>query len=166
MPAIQPSYHAVDVANQDNDARATSNQPSDGRASSARNAAAAMSLSKLVKDVERGLGESQNQRDARVESLWAKLDPGRTGELDLKGLRKGFRKIDHRKQPLPEQLSAGSERAADQDDTALKNADELLRQIMDEVDTNHDGKIQYEGTFRSWWSCKNPFAWSKLEHHH
>lgn len=29
--------------------------------------------------------------------------------------------------------------------TALKNANELLKQIMKEVDTNHDGKIQYEG---------------------
>lgn len=27
----------------------------------------------------------------------------------------------------------------------MKNADHLLRQIMDEVDTNRDGKIQYKG---------------------
>ncbi|KND92672.1 Calcium-binding mitochondrial carrier SAL1 [Tolypocladium ophioglossoides CBS 100239] len=81
-----------------------------------------MSVSKLVNDVERGFGESQNQRDVRVEALWAKLDPSRTGELDLKGLQKGFRKIDH----------------------PMKNADELLKQIMDEVDTNRDGRIQYE----------------------
>jgi hypothetical protein len=27
----------------------------------------------------------------------------------------------------------------------LKNAHDLLKQIMNEVDTNHDGKIQYEG---------------------
>lgn len=31
----------------------------------------------------------------------------------------------------------------------MKNADELLKQIMDEVDTNRDGRIQYEGTFHS-----------------
>ncbi|POR35699.1 Calcium-binding mitochondrial carrier SAL1, partial [Tolypocladium paradoxum] len=122
LSAVQPSCHAVAIANQADDARATPNQPGHGRASPARYAAAAMSVSKLVNDVERGLGESQNQRDARVEALWAKLDPGRTGELDLKGLQKGFRKIDH----------------------PMKNADELLKQIMDEVDTNHDGRIQYE----------------------
>ncbi|KAM4066903.1 mitochondrial carrier protein [Hirsutella rhossiliensis] len=81
-----------------------------------------MSVSKLVLAAERGLEESQNQRDARVEALWLQLDPSRTGELDLKGLRKGFRKIDH----------------------PMKNADHLLRQIMEEVDTNGDGKIQYE----------------------
>lgn len=61
-----------------------------------------MSVSKLVLDAERGLDESQNQRDARVEALWLQLDPGRTGELDLRGLRKGLRKIDHRElRPWP-----------------------------------------------------------------
>lgn len=55
-----------------------------------------MCPSKLVAELEHGLEESQNQRDARVEQLWAKLDPGRAGELDLKALQKGFCKIDHR----------------------------------------------------------------------
>lgn len=55
-----------------------------------------MSVSKLVRDAEHGIGESQNQRDARVEELWASLEPERTGELDLKGLKKGLRRIDHR----------------------------------------------------------------------
>ena len=59
-----------------------------------------MSPSKLVAEVEHGLEESQNQRDARVEHLWAKLDPGKTGELDFKALQKGFRKIDHRGWPV------------------------------------------------------------------
>ncbi|KAL6860968.1 mitochondrial carrier domain-containing protein [Trichoderma novae-zelandiae] len=58
----------------------------------------------------------------RVESLWAQLGPSANGELDLKALRKGFRKIDH----------------------PLKNADAMLKKIMTEVDTNGDGKIQYE----------------------
>ncbi|PFH60313.1 hypothetical protein XA68_11159 [Ophiocordyceps unilateralis] len=71
---------------------------------------------------ERELEESQYQRDARLEALWAQLDPGRTGELDLKGLKRGLRKIDH----------------------PLKNADHLLKQIMNEVDTNHDGRIQFQ----------------------
>lgn len=55
----------------------------------------------LVTDVERQFGESQNERDVRVERLWSKLDPSGKGELDLKGLRKGFRRIDHRK-PHPQ----------------------------------------------------------------
>ncbi|KAG6014927.1 hypothetical protein E4U54_004578 [Claviceps lovelessii] len=81
-----------------------------------------MSVTKLVTDVERQFGESQNERDVRVERLWSKLDPSRKGELDLKGLQKGFRRIDH----------------------PFKNANHLLKQIMKEVDTNRDGKIQYE----------------------
>ncbi|KAG5922526.1 hypothetical protein E4U42_005438 [Claviceps africana] len=81
-----------------------------------------MSVTKLVTDVERQFGESQNERDRRVERLWARLDPSGKGELDLKGLEKGFRRIDH----------------------PLKNANHLLKQIMREVDTNRDGKIQYE----------------------
>ncbi|KAH7149798.1 mitochondrial carrier domain-containing protein [Dactylonectria estremocensis] len=81
-----------------------------------------MSVSKLVRDAEHGIGESQNQRDARVEELWASLEPERTGELDLKGLKKGLRRIDH----------------------PMKNADEMLKRIMGEVDKDRDGKIQYE----------------------
>lgn len=42
------------------------------------------------------MAESQNQRDHRVEELWQKLDPQKKGELDLKGLQKGLRKMDHR----------------------------------------------------------------------
>ncbi|KAI7782276.1 calcium dependent mitochondrial carrier protein [Diaporthe eres] len=69
-----------------------------------------------------GMEESQNQRDNRVEDLWRKLDPQGTGELDLKGLQKGLRRIDH----------------------PMKNADDLLGEIVNVVDTNRDGKIQYE----------------------
>lgn len=104
-----------------------------------------MGVSKLVLDAERGLEESQNQRDARVEALWLQLDPGRTGELDLKGLRKGFRRIDHR-ELRPAALALGNRINAHAAHTAMKNADDLLQQIMEEVDTNRDGKIQYEGT--------------------
>lgn len=43
--------------------------------------------------------ESQNQRDARVEELWRKLDPKHKGELDLKGLQRGLKRIDHRELP-------------------------------------------------------------------
>lgn len=53
-------------------------------------------VSKLETEVERELAESQNQRDARVEALWRKLDPQGAGELDYKGLQRGLTRIDHR----------------------------------------------------------------------
>lgn len=55
-----------------------------------------MSKSNLATEVETGLSETQNQRDVRVEELWVKLDPNRTGELDFRGLQRGFKKLDHR----------------------------------------------------------------------
>ncbi|KAL4732571.1 hypothetical protein ACLX1H_001588 [Fusarium chlamydosporum] len=80
-----------------------------------------MSVTSIVEGVEEGLREPQNSRDARVEKLWASLEPDHTGELDLKGLKKGLRRIDH----------------------PMKNADDMLKRIMEEVDKNGDGKIQY-----------------------
>lgn len=77
----------------------------------------------MVTDVEMEMKESQNQHDRRVEELWKKLDPQATGELDIKGLQKGLRRIDH----------------------PLQNADDMLREVVKVVDTNRDGKIQYEG---------------------
>jgi solute carrier family 25 phosphate transporter 23/24/25/41 len=35
--------------------------------------------------------------DARVEELWATLDSRKKGHLDLPGLKKGLRKLDHRR---------------------------------------------------------------------
>lgn len=34
--------------------------------------------------------------DARVEELWATIDLRKQGQLDLAGLKKGLRKLDHR----------------------------------------------------------------------
>lgn len=45
--------------------------------------------------------ENQNSRDARIEQLWNNLDPQNKGELDFNGLKKGLRRIDHRKSPCP-----------------------------------------------------------------
>lgn len=50
----------------------------------------------MVTELEMELAESQNQRDARIEQLWRKLDFQRKGELDWKALQKGLKKIDHR----------------------------------------------------------------------
>ncbi|KAL7624482.1 hypothetical protein AAE478_006047 [Parahypoxylon ruwenzoriense] len=76
----------------------------------------------MVTKLEMEMAESQNQRDARVEQLWRKLDYQGKGELDWKGLQKGLRRIDH----------------------PMKNADEMLKTIIKVVDTNGDGKVQYE----------------------
>ncbi|KAF4628020.1 hypothetical protein G7Y89_g10133 [Cudoniella acicularis] len=59
--------------------------------------------------------ESQNSRDARIEQLWHKLDPQNKGELDLNGLRK-----------------------------ALKNANDMLKDVVKAMDKNGDQIIQYE----------------------
>ena len=41
--------------------------------------------------------ESQKAQDAHVEKLWRTLDTCGEGELDLNGLKKGLRKMDHRR---------------------------------------------------------------------
>lgn len=67
--------------------------------------------------------ESQNSRDARIEELWKKLDTQNKGEIDLKGLQRGLKIIDH----------------------PLKNANDMLRDIVKVIDKNGDQVIQYEG---------------------
>ncbi|KAJ4306823.1 hypothetical protein N0V88_000194 [Collariella sp. IMI 366227] len=81
-----------------------------------------MKITDVVSEIEVHMEEPQNQRDQRVEELWRKLDPAGRGELDFKGLQKGLRRIDH----------------------PLKNADEMLKAIISQLDTSGDGKIQYE----------------------
>ncbi|KAH6711113.1 mitochondrial carrier domain-containing protein [Leptodontidium sp. MPI-SDFR-AT-0119] len=66
--------------------------------------------------------ESQNSRDARIEKLWKKLDPQSKGELDLNGLKKGLTRIDH----------------------PLKNANDMLKDVIKAMDKNGDEMIQYE----------------------
>lgn len=41
-------------------------------------------------------GESKDERDTRVARLWETLDTRKEGHIDLNGLKKGFKKIDHR----------------------------------------------------------------------
>ncbi|KAI4132936.1 MAG: hypothetical protein LQ347_002348 [Umbilicaria vellea] len=66
-------------------------------------------------------GESQKARDTRVEKLWQDLDTRKEGQLDIKALKKGLRKIDH----------------------PLKNADGMLQDVFNAVDLGGDGRIQY-----------------------
>lgn len=68
-------------------------------------------------------GESKDERDRRIAKLWETLDTRREGQIGFSGLKKGLRKIDH----------------------PLKNADNMLRSVMQAVDTNGDGQIQYDG---------------------
>lgn len=87
--------------------------------------------------------ESQNSRDARVEALWRQLDPDGKGELDLPGLRRGLKRMDHRQSSFvtacPTSLKLTSI-------LALKNAHGFLEDVMKAVDSSGDGKIQFEGT--------------------
>jgi solute carrier family 25 phosphate transporter 23/24/25/41 len=73
--------------------------------------------------METEISESQNSRDARIEALWRRLDPQGRGELDINGLQKGLRKIDH----------------------PLKNANDLLKDVVKAMDKNNDQIIQYDG---------------------
>jgi hypothetical protein len=41
-------------------------------------------------------GESEDERDERVAKLWDTLDTRKEGHIDLTGLKKGLKKIDHR----------------------------------------------------------------------
>ncbi|KAI0154469.1 mitochondrial carrier [Xylariaceae sp. FL1272] len=81
-----------------------------------------MKIPDVVTDLQMDMAESQNERDARVEKLWKQLDYQGKGELDWKGLQRGLRKIDH----------------------PMKNADDMLKNIIKVVDTDGDGKMQYE----------------------
>lgn len=41
-------------------------------------------------------GESNDERDERVARLWESLDTRKEGQIDLSGMKKGLKKIDHR----------------------------------------------------------------------
>jgi solute carrier family 25 phosphate transporter 23/24/25/41 len=88
-------------------------------------------------------GESPNAQDARVEELWRRLGGDGKGYLDLAGLKKGLRKMDHRTlcnvAYVLLQVSEAHPRPA------LKNATTLLRDVLEAIDTNHDGRVSYTG---------------------
>jgi len=66
-------------------------------------------------------GESRESREKRIQELWQKLDTSSAGQIDLTGLKKGLKKLDH----------------------PLKNADDLLHDVLKAVDTSGDGRIQF-----------------------
>ncbi|KAI4089023.1 MAG: hypothetical protein LQ348_002746 [Seirophora lacunosa] len=63
----------------------------------------------------------RHAQDERVEKLWRTLDTRKEGHLDARGLKQGLKKIDH----------------------PLKNADDMLQDVLKAVDTDGDGHIQY-----------------------
>lgn len=65
--------------------------------------------------------ETQDHRDERILKLWRKLDSAEEGQIDIHGLKKGLKKIDH----------------------PLKNADGLLHDVLKAVDSSGDGQIQF-----------------------
>lgn len=66
--------------------------------------------------------ESYHDREKRIKGLWKTLDPKQDGQIDIDGLRKGLKKMDH----------------------PLKDADTLLQEVLNAVDTSGDERIQYQ----------------------
>ena len=83
--------------------------------------------------------DGQKAQDARVEGLWRKLDTQNEGHLDIKGLKLGLNKMDHRKPPLIIIVVILNFVQA------LRNADDLLQDVLSAVDSDDDGLIQYNG---------------------
>lgn len=96
-------------------------------------------------------GESETERERRVAKLWETLDIKKEGHLDLNGLKKGLKKIDHREHcqfvssACPLNLARWWLLTHVLFAPALKNADEMLQNILRVVDTNGDGYIDYSG---------------------
>ncbi|CAK1357991.1 Calcium-binding mitochondrial carrier SAL1 [Cercospora beticola] len=67
-------------------------------------------------------GESQAQREARLRSLWLKLDTKRKGTLDFEALKRGLVAANH----------------------PLKDADNMIKDMLTACDIDHDGKISYD----------------------
>lgn len=86
--------------------------------------------------------ESKDERDERVAKLWEKLDTRREGHIDLPGLKKGLKNIDHREFGRPALRIPTNHFFP-----ALKNADEMVVNVLQEVDTNCDGRIDQAGKY-------------------
>ncbi|KAM0715920.1 hypothetical protein Q7P37_008434 [Cladosporium fusiforme] len=67
-------------------------------------------------------GESREERDARIKALWEQLDTKKKGNVDLPALKHGLTKMNH----------------------PLKNADNLIQDILHAADINRDGKISFD----------------------
>ncbi|KAM3510490.1 hypothetical protein MY11210_005840 [Beauveria gryllotalpidicola] len=81
-----------------------------------------MSVSTGIQEARKAFVSPDNGHDDLVELLWNCLGPSPHGDLDYNGLQRGFRRLDH----------------------PMKNADSMVKKILTEVDSNGDGKIQYQ----------------------
>ena len=48
-------------------------------------------------DGQRPDAERKSAEDRRIDALWATLDAGRAGSIDVRDLKRGLRAMDHRK---------------------------------------------------------------------
>ncbi|KAJ5782610.1 hypothetical protein N7457_004384 [Penicillium paradoxum] len=85
-------------------------------------------------------GESKDERDERVAKLWETLDTRQEGHIDLTGLKKGLKKIDH----------------------PLKNADDMVLSVVRKVDTNGDGRID-QAEFRAFLDHTENGLWQMFQ---
>ncbi|ATY61656.1 calcium dependent mitochondrial carrier [Cordyceps militaris] len=85
-----------------------------------------MSVSTGNHEARKAFVNPEHGHEDLIELLWNCLGPSPDGELDYNGLQRGFRRLDH----------------------PMKNADSMVKNILQEVDSNGDGKIQYQ-EFRS-----------------
>ncbi|KGQ09022.1 Calcium-binding carrier SAL1 [Beauveria bassiana D1-5] len=81
-----------------------------------------MSVSTGIQEARKAFVSPEHGHDDLVELLWNCLGPSPHGDLDYNGLQRGFRRLDH----------------------PMKNADSMVKKILTEVDSNGDGKIQYQ----------------------
>lgn len=47
----------------------------------------------------------EKEQEERLKELWSTLDSGGDGQIDINGLKKGLKKMDHRGQDLEQQLA-------------------------------------------------------------
>ena len=78
-------------------------------------------------------GETQAERDARIEALWEKLDTKKKGNVDLPALKAGLAGMNH----------------------PLKDADNLVRDMLMAADINDDGKISFDGPSLCCYGARN-----------
>jgi hypothetical protein len=74
----------------------------------------------------------------RTQELFRSLDVANKGYLDLKNLREGLKRIDHR-------MHSSLELTLKLIILALKHATSLVETILNRIDANHDGRISYQG---------------------
>jgi len=85
--------------------------------------------------------ESEEQREKRTRALWAKFDTKDQESLDLPALKKGLKKLDHRRSHQHFQ----EDRNLTSYFPALQNADNLIEEVIKAADVNRDGRIRYDG---------------------